>query len=417
MQNTYYFLYQYILVPALSFLSFLLSLIVPKLKDGLSDRNWGMGRSYPSLADKDTYWFHCSSGELEYAKPVIRELKKVKDCNILVTWHSPSAKRIAKNIPEIDLLIPSPWESKSSYHQFLKHFKPKILLVSRTDLWPSMLVQTKNFGIPRILFSATFVKESARYKNPIAKSFYSWVHNLIDEIYCVTEDDKNNFIELNYKNKIKVTGDTRYEQVLWRLDNSPEPACSIPNSNLLSLLIGSSWAEDEKVLLPAYLKHADKIRLIVAPHEPNPKHIESLINFCEKNKLSYQLYTKSETFNSKVLIVDTIGVLASLYKYADISFIGGSFKGSIHSVMESLAAGCPSIFGPFHKNNREAIEFQNYKCSNSVPMAISCKDFNEIDKCLQELQSLLPSKITKSEITNKIKSKTGTTKLLLDSII
>lgn len=417
MLNLHLLIYRFVLVPVLSLACFLLAPFISKLRKGLKDRNWGLGRSYPELSKLDVYWFHCSSGELEYARPLIRELKKRKNVQVVVTWHSPTAKKLGEKITEIDFLIPSPWESQTSYNKFLEHFKPKALLIARTDIWANMLLAAKNNGIKSILFSATFVKGSTRYKNSFARGLYKTVHNLIDEIYCVTEDDKQNFLDLAFQNQIFVSGDTRYEQVLWRLENSPKPSCEIPRDSRSTFLIGSSWEEDEKVVLNTFSDLKLNYRFIVTPHEPHQSHIESLCAFCEKNNLSFQLYKKSEKFTADVLIIDCVGVLASLYAYADIAFIGGSYKGSIHSVMEALAAGCPALFGPHYKNNREAIEFLTHSLTDQLCITNICNDEKELKKKLEHYNSIEDKSQIKRNIIREIQSKTGTTQVILDKLI
>jgi 3-deoxy-D-manno-octulosonic-acid transferase len=238
------------------------------------------------------------------------------------------------------------------------------------------------------------------------RSFYSWAHNFFNEVYCVSEDDKQNFLSLNYKGKIEVTGDARYEQVLWRLENSKTPLEVVKNEKNI-LIAGSTWEEDENILLESWLKNRDKYRLIIAPHEPSPNHIDALLNFAEKNKCKYQLLSQTHVFDSELLIVDKVGVLASLYSKADIAFIGGAFKGSIHSVMEGLGAGLVCLFGPHHKNNREAIEFQNYsfkevRYCNAFENAIELSDF------LNRNSETIKETALKNLILEKVKSKTGT---------
>lgn len=409
------FLYFYVLVPLLSILAFILSPFIPKVRQGLKARNWGLGRSYPEIdKNKKVVWFHCSSGEIEYAKSVIRELKKNENVFVLVTWHSPSAIKLAKSTPDIDLAIASPWEMHSSYKKFINHFKPTVLLVSRTDVWPGMLKATKKHGIPSILFSATFVKTSARYRSGWMRSFYSWAHNYFNEIYCVSEDDKQNFLDLNFKGKIEVTGDARYEQVLWRLENSKPPLNIVQNEKNI-LIAGSTWEEDENVLLDAWLKNRDKYRLIIAPHEPSARHIDALLNFAEKNQCKYQLLSQTHEFDSDLLIIDRVGVLASLYSEADIAFIGGAFKGSIHSVMEGLGAGLVCLFGPHHKNNREAIEFQEYNY-NGLNFCNAFEDAASLSGFLQINSKNITNQELKQVILEKVKSKMGTAAILKTTV-
>lgn len=412
MAKIFSFTYRYFTVPLLSVLAFLLFPFNKKLKEGLKERNYGLGRSYPKkLNNKKTYWFHCSSGEIEYALPLMRKLKEQKDCNILLSWHSPSVLKLIKENSPIDYVIASPWESLSSYNKFIKHFQPERLFIARTDLWPAMLESAKRHNIPSILFAATFVEGSGRNSSFLSRNFYSWVHNLVSQIYCVTEEDKELYLKLNYKGEIFVSGDTRYEQVIWKLQQSSSFPIKLVRDERLIMIAGSTWPEDENHLLPALLKQKHNYRLIIAPHEPSDEHLMPIIAFCENNQLSYKLFSQTHEFSEDVLIIDKVGVLASAYDKSDLAFIGGAFKASIHSVMEGLAAGLICIFGPFHKNNREAIEFQNYELDSKTKLSMA-NTVDSQENLEQMLKSIFSARENLSSFKLKIKeliqSKAGT---------
>ncbi|MEC9283011.1 MAG: glycosyltransferase N-terminal domain-containing protein [Bdellovibrionota bacterium] len=409
-------IYRYFAVPLLSVLAILLSPFNKKLQDGLRARNWGMGRKYPKkIGSKKIYWFHCSSGEIEYALPLMRMLKKQMDCKILLSWHSPSVLKLIKSDSPIDYVVASPWESFSSYNKFIKHFQPDRLFVARTDLWPAMLESARRNEIPSMLFAATFVEGSGRNASFLSRKFYSWVHNLVDQIYCVTDEDKSLFLSLNYKGDIFVSGDTRYEQVIWKLEQSTQFPINIAHDSRLIMIAGSTWPEDEKQLLQAYLNSKNEYRLVIAPHEPSEDHLMPLIAFCENNKLSYKLFSQTHDFKEDVLIIDKVGVLASAYEKADLAFIGGAFKSSIHSVMEGLAAGLICLFGPLHKNNREAIEFQNYSLNSSknLNIANSVKDQMDLENRLHQIYTEKDQlKIYRKNIKELIQNKAGTSRAI-----
>ena len=412
MAKIFSFTYRYFTVPLLSVLAFLLFPFNKKLKEGLKERNYGLGRSYPKkLNNKKTYWFHCSSGEIEYALPLMRKLKEQKDCNILLSWHSPSVLKLIKENSPIDYVIASPWESLSSYNKFIKHFQPERLFIARTDLWPAMLESAKRHNIPSILFAATFVEGSGRNSSFLSRNFYSWVHNLVSQIYCVTEEDKELYLKLNYKGEIFVSGDTRYEQVIWKLQQSSSFPIKLVRDERLIMIAGSTWPEDENHLLPSLLKQKHNYRLIIAPHEPSDEHLMPIIAFCENNQLSYKLFSQTHEFSEDVLIIDKVGVLASAYDKSDLAFIGGAFKASIHSVMEGLAAGLICIFGPFHKNNREAIEFQNYELDSKTKLSMA-NTVDSQENLEQMLKSIFSARENLSSFKLKIKeliqSKAGT---------
>ncbi|MCB0394981.1 MAG: hypothetical protein KDD25_10495, partial [Bdellovibrionales bacterium] len=192
------------------------------------------------------------------------------------------------------------------------------------------------------------------------KAFFQWKLGLIDQIFCVSENDRLAFLKVS-DTPTKPTGDPRYEQVMERLKesrfkldlNTPEPI----------FLFGSTWREDEAQLIPEFSNWIAKgVRLILVPHEPKAETIaqieEDLKNLKVESVRWSQMEGQIQLWNANsVLIVDRVGILAELYKVATFAFIGGSFRKSVHSVMESLGCGNQVFVGPEIQNNREAIEF------------------------------------------------------------
>ena len=134
------------------------------------------------------YWFHCASGEFEYAKPVIRELKqKNPNCTVLVTYFSPSVAKAVHSHPEVDLACPMPWDTSKNWQQFIEHHQPKALLIARTDLWPMMIHWVHKKKIPSLLFSKTVGKN----RKGFASLFSHPMMRKLTDIFCVTEEDRS----------------------------------------------------------------------------------------------------------------------------------------------------------------------------------------------------------------------------------
>jgi 3-deoxy-D-manno-octulosonic-acid transferase len=311
-------------------------------------------------------WIHASSGEFEYAKPIIRELKnKAPNQQILVTYFSPSYADRIKSFPGVDFSMPLPLDLPGPILLFLKKMNPKMLLVSRTDLWPELLYQTKRLKIPSLLFSTTF-KPLTGYKK-LFTPYYRFVFNLFSQIFLVSKADQNNISILNLATPCSVIGDTRYDQVIYR-KNQPytykkEAFESIVTTEkaALTLIAGSTWAADQVILIPALAPFLieGSLKLIIAPHEPTPKNLIELEELLKNNKLSFNRYSDASTFSNSVMVIDKVGLLAELYSLGDLAFVGGSFKSKVHSVMEPLAFGLPTFVGPHYENNREATEFKD----------------------------------------------------------
>ena len=364
----------------------------PKIADGLQMRESKNGLA-PWLAlphGTRPIWIHCASGEFEYAKPVIKRLKKKTATPILVTYFSPSVKKAVESFVGVDMSCPLPWDKPEEWEKFFDHHQPRMLLIARTDTWPEMLRQARLHEVPTLLFSATLVATSGRAR-PLSRLFSRFVFDNIDSIYCVTEEDQKIFAQLGSGEKAVVVGDTRYDQVIERLQN-PKPISNfIKATEIPTLVAGSTWPEDEAVLIPALAQLKGSMRAILVPHEPHLDHIRDLERMAQSVGLSVNRYTKlTANWDSDVLVIDQMGILAELYLAGTFAFVGGSFKKTVHSVMEPLAAGCPTIVGPLHTNNREAVSFQSLITPSGLPSVLVASDSDDFAKKLKLLSELAP---------------------------
>lgn len=361
------FLYRFVLYPALLGAFRVLSLFDSKIRSGLMMRKrdkdgvWPWLRWPPGLAP---IWIHCASGEFEYAKPVIKSLKsQYPELKILVTYFSPTFAGSVSKFPGVDFSCPLPFDTPRLFREFIDHHRPQCLLISRTDTWPIMLHETRRAQIPSLLFSATLSERSGR-----ARGLGRWVSKFtfanLTQIFCVGEDDFFAFSGLGFDNCTRVAGDTRYDQVLARLaDPKPLKEELFTPTKTPTLVAGSTWPEDEAVLLDViekfYSEQSTIMRFVIVPHEPTPEHLESLRAQLKAKNLPFATYSTASEWNEPVLLIDRIGLLAELYTKGDFAFVGGSFRKSVHSVMEPLAAGCLTFVGPHHLANREALEFKS----------------------------------------------------------
>jgi 3-deoxy-D-manno-octulosonic-acid transferase len=352
---------------------------------------------------------HCSSGEFEYAKPLLRELRsRFKHIPLHVSYFSPTYEKNIRATHEVDFCYPSPWENPVVIRQFLKHHKPRAYMVSRTDAWPVMLSQCRKMGIPTVLFSATLSKNSKRLANPLSRFLARWILKKVDDVFCVTNEDQEMFKKLGVD--AKVIGDSRYDQVLYRIKNPKALKSQLkPSQRDHVIVCGSTWAEDELVLVQAAKSTQSKWKWIFAPHEPSPKHLEDLELQLTDAKISFQRYSASENWNTDVLIIDQVGILADLYAWGSVAFVGGSFKKTVHSVMEPLAHGCWTFVGPKHENNREAVLFQSlYAGGNSAVRIVS-----NAEELAQQMKDLMPAT---SEIMSLVQKQSGTTAKLVQEL-
>ena len=341
----------------------------PKIREGIKGRK----RVFAELANRlqtarhleKTAWFHFTSvGEFEQAKPLIEAI--YAETRIVLTFFSPSVAPNAQSYPYADAAVYLPLDTLRNAERLIQLIEPSLIVFSKFDIWPNLVWKTSKQGIPIIVVAGTLHAASKRLSR-FAKPFFRSVHRHIRVHCAISEADAARFQELcSPAHEIVVTGDTRYEQV-YRRAVSVEPDTEFfPGQATLKRLIliaGSTYTEDEKVLLPAYqlLRQnmpGDYPHLILVPHEPTPEGIKEIRGHLDREKLAYlcfsELTPEVDLSEVDVLIVDSVGLLAKLYRLADIAFVGGSFRGSVHNVMEPAAMAKPVIFGPTIQNAHEA---------------------------------------------------------------
>ena len=351
-------LYRFVLLPLAVGILELFSFAWPaKIKEMIEDR---AGLNFQALPSRPL-WIHASSGEIEYAKSVVRAVRETyPQIPILVTYFSPSAKKLIQKFPGVDLAMALPWDLTGEIERFLNFYKPRACLIARTDVWPEVTRQLKKRQIPAVLFAATLANESSR-RGIFSSSLTRVALNSLSKIFCVSFEDQENFKALKLKTEVIVAGDTRFDQVLHRLKNPQPVKLELkPAGSAPIFVCGSTWPQDEEVLLDgfgAWLERGG--RIVMAPHEVAPARIQALQAQLTQRGWSVQTYQEASNWSSQILLVNQIGCLQELYAWGHLGFVGGSFKDKVHSVMEPLCVGMPVAVGPHHLNNREALQFQN----------------------------------------------------------
>jgi len=350
-------LYRFLFLPfAVSVLEIFSFLLPAKMREMVEDR---ASRNFQALPSRPI-WIHASSGEIEYAKSVVRSVKEqYPQVPILVTYFSPSAKKLIQKFPGIDLAMALPWDLRPEVSRFLDFYKPRACLIARTDVWPEVARQLQKRKIPSALFAATLVKNSSR-RGWLASSLTRVALNALSIIFCVSPEDEENFRALKLRSKVVVAGDTRFDQVLHRLQNPSTVKTELrPQGPAPIFVCGSTWPQDEEILLDAFGAWFEKGgRLILAPHEVSEARLQALTRALVARGWSVQIYQQAVSWSSQILLVDQVGCLQELYTWGHLAFVGGSFKDKVHSVMEPLCIGMPVCVGPYHLNNREALQFQ-----------------------------------------------------------
>ena len=364
MKKFWNILYDIVFYPIFQLLIIIAALVNKKVKRGLKARKKILSNLIIEFADinksKPMIWFHSSSmGEFEQAKPIIENLKKEYNINIMVTFFSPSGYENSLKYKYADIISYLPLDKTTNLQKFINITNPKVAILMRYDVWPNMIKVLSNNSIPIMLVDATMRSNSKRGL-PLIKQFNEIIFNQLKTILTISEEDRNNFLKYNLvKPDIKSVGDTRFDRVHQKSIEASSK--NIINTDIIKdkkvIIMGSSWEADENVVLPAIiklLKNDPKVLLIIVPHEPTIAKIDNLESVFYKKENTVRFSHLNDYKNERVIIVDSIGILLSLYYYADIAYVGGSFKQGIHNVLEPAVYGIPVVYGPKIDNSQEA---------------------------------------------------------------
>jgi 3-deoxy-D-manno-octulosonic-acid transferase len=363
-------LYNLLGVPAI-YAGFIVgSLFNSKIKEGLKSRKGifkNLSREIKRANGRKKILFHCTSaGEWLQALPVIEKMKEMKpDLFVMVSFFSPSGYRFSKNSSHIDLKFYLPLDSYFGANRLFKIVKPDLWIISKFDIWPNHVMAASAKKIPIVITSATLSADSRRDKG-ISRGFNKLVYNKISHIFAISEDDKYRFQAMvPEEHKYTVAGDTRYDHVYNRgmQANSAGDVKIFSQKPEITFIAGSTWPGDEKNILPALArlnKDFPGLHMIIVPHELHENHLRDIEIVFEKSGIATERYSQlnevAKTATARIVIFNTVGLLARLYKQTDIAYIGGSFGRGIHNVMEPSIFGQPVLFGPNYQNSHEAGE-------------------------------------------------------------
>ncbi|MFA5805584.1 MAG: glycosyltransferase N-terminal domain-containing protein [Melioribacteraceae bacterium] len=421
MKNIWYLFYNGIVVPIIKLFLFVAQFFNKKIQIGIKGRKKLFENLIIDLTGidrrKKMIWFHSSSmGEFEQAKPIIERLRAEKNINVIITFFSPSGYTNSLKYSHADIIAYFPYDTPIMTSRFLNLVRPNLAVFMRYDIWPNMIWQLEKKKIPSFIVDATMRSKTPR-KWIISKSFHKALYSYVTRILAVSSSDEENFKEFNINGgKIKVVGDTRFDRVYQKSLQAKEKKLFKDGffKDKKVFVMGSSWESDEEVMLPALIKLMEvdpEIITIIVPHEPTELHIESaeqtLTGKFDSIRFSYLNNYKDE----RVIIIDSIGILLTLYTYAHAAYVGGSFKQGIHNVLEPAVYGIPILFGPKHENSQEAIKMAE------IGGGIVVRNKKEAYKNLRRIfiDEKLRSSLGKI-CADYVKENTGATSKILDEI-
>lgn len=375
---------------------------------------WLTGRSnvvYKKL--NDSIWFHFASlGEFEQGRPLLEYIQKNKpETKIVVTFFSPSGYEIRKNTDLADAVYYLPLDTVANAREFIEAIKPTAAVFTKYEYWYHYFNELHIKHIPLYIISGIFRPDQVFFK------WYGSLHRkmlgFVTYFFVQDEASKELLQTLGIKN-VEVSGDTRFDRV-WANAQKPKELPVIKEfKNKHKLFIaGSTWPDDE-ALVTTLVKDYTDWKFIFAQHEIEEEKINKLIGLLPLNsaiRYSQIASNKLPINNFQILIIDNIGMLSSLYQYAEVAFIGGGFGAGIHNTLEAAAFGLPVIFGPKYDKFKEAKDLIGIKGGYSINdepelkaiMAYITKDTRHYNQICQ---------IVKDYVKNNI----GATKTIADHI-
>lgn len=367
-------------------------------------------------ANEKIIWMHCASlGEFEQGRPVLENIRsKYPTYKIVLTFFSPSGYEVQKNYAGADWVFYLPMDGATSAKRFLDIVHPSLVIFVKYEFWYYYLKKIKYRDISLLLISAVFRRDMSSFK--WFGRFQLKMLSRFDHIFLQNEASKKLLDEFTINKNYSIAGDTRFDRVIEIADNfNPVEAIEKFCAGKKIIVAGSTWPEDEDILGKAFETIlALDMKLIIAPHEISEKHLADLKKlFPESIVFSSLNYEYSIRNTNNCLVIDNYGMLSRLYKYANISFVGGGFRiMGVHNVTEAAVYGKPVVMGPYISKYREAVELVERKGGFIVTNA------EELSALFKELISNKNDSYIKSSRAayNYIRENAGAVKKILDYI-
>ena len=406
------FLYNFLIYTS-SIIIWLSQFFSKKMKLFLDGRKDVFKTLAPSIkADDKTIWFHCASlGEFEQGVPLMEILKeKHPTYKLVITFFSPSGYEIKKDTPLADVVAYLPLDTPKNSKKFIQLVHPSLAIFIKYEFWPNYLFQLEKNNIKTLLVSGLFRKNQLFFKSYggfMRKALKSFNHFFVQDESSVELLQQINF------NNITLSGDTRFDRVFNQLkqDNNLDFVSQF-KQECLCIVCGSTWPEDENVLID-YINSAPlTVKFIIAPHKIEVTKIDTFRKTIKKKVILFSEKENNNLSEYSVLIIDTIGLLTKIYSYADIAYVGGAMGSTgLHNILEPITFGVPIVIGKNFKKFPEANTLLELKGLFSV---------NDAAECSQVLNKLETDegfrKNTGKIAKNYAKSNIGATQKVVDYI-
>ncbi len=329
-----------------------------KMHDGISGRKT-QNITKPNTTKK-VLWMHCASvGEFEQGLPILQQLQT--DYYMVVTFFSPSGYKACANNKCIDDAYYLPLDTQANVLHFIHTINPSLAIFVKYELWFNYLHTLKAQAIPSYLISAFFTTD-AKYFSSVAKGFYKKMFNCFTHIFVQDQSSKVVLAKHGIHHST-IVGDTRLDRVV-ALAKQPFVDSRIDQftGSKKIMVAGSVWLQDCMQLRKFVTHYGDSWQLIIVPHEIDEANIKAIKKIFE-NSVMYDNALKSE---ASVLIVNKMGMLSKLYRFATLCYIGGGFGKGIHNTLEAAVYKKPILFGPNYSRFNEAVFFVNNNIASVV---------------------------------------------------
>ena len=323
-------------------------------------------------------WFHAASvGEFEQGRPIMEKIKQEHpQCKIILTFFSPSGYELRKNYAGADIVSYLPFATKKKVRKFLDLVNPVKAVFIKYEFWPNYLSELKRRHIPTYIIAAIFRRNQIFFKwygAAYRRCLYTFEHLFVQE-------EESRKLLAKYKiNDVTVCGDPRFDRVCAIAQEAKNlPIIEQFTYGAPTLIAGSTWPVDEDMLIRYVKENNYACKLVLVPHETDKRHLHHIYQALRGRYVRYTEATPRNVEMANCLVVDTVGILSSIYRYGTVAYIGGGFGVGIHNTLEAAVYGMPVVFGPNYHKFREARQLIECRGGFSV------KNYKTLKKTLDE---------------------------------
>lgn len=330
------------------------SLFSGKARKWVKGRQGWRGRLKTFSKDgKKVVWMHCASlGEFEQGRPVIEKIRREQPgWKVVLTFFSPSGYEVRKEYPGADVIMYLPSDIPVNVRSFLDMTEPDLVLIVKYEFWYNYLSALRRRKIPTYMISGIFRPTQYFFR------WYGWFTREIFSVFThifVQDEQSGRLLNGIGFERYSVTGDTRFDRVSQIAEAARDlPAIERFRGREQLFVAGSSWEPDEDIIIRCINENPLVMKWIIAPHEVDEAHLQRIERKITAGSVRYSSFDTADG-SARVMIIDNIGMLSSVYRYAAMAAVGGGFGKGIHNILEPACWGIPVLFGPNHGKFREA---------------------------------------------------------------